>query len=123
MNSETMPSPLVAIDDEPPRRLIVDPPLARPLAEGRVFLQYRTEHVRIVSVFGTGALAVSPRIGHVHVTVDGAPWHLIHASGENIVVVDLPPSEHQLLVEPADLTHRVIDRQCIRFSVPNWAAT
>ena len=41
------PSPLIAIDDEPPPKLIVDPPLAEALAQGRVFIQYRTEHLRV----------------------------------------------------------------------------
>ena len=34
------PSPLVAIENEPPPRLIVDPPLAEQLALGLVFIQY-----------------------------------------------------------------------------------
>jgi len=59
------PSPLVAIEKEAPPRLIVDPPLPDQLASGRVFIQYRTENLRIVPVFGTGALDVSPRIGHI----------------------------------------------------------
>jgi hypothetical protein len=76
------PSPLVAIPNEPPPRLIVDPPLAEPLSRGRVFIQYRTEHLRVVPVFGAGALDVSPRIGHVHISVDDLPWHFVDASGE-----------------------------------------
>ena len=56
------PSPLVAVADEAVARLIVDPPLAEPLAEGRVFIQYRTENLRVLPVFGAGALAVSPRV-------------------------------------------------------------
>src|SRR5206468_5961377 len=83
------PSPLVAIENEAPARLIVDPPLAEQLAEGRVFIQYRTENLRVVPVFGPGALDVSPRIGHVHVTVDDAPWHFVDASGETLVLVGL----------------------------------
>src|SRR6186713_573055 len=71
------PSPLVALKDEPAPVLIVDPPLAEPLSRGLVFIQYRTENLRVVPVFGTGALSVSPRIGHVHVTVDDAPWHFV----------------------------------------------
>jgi hypothetical protein len=67
------PSPLVAIENEPPARLIVDPPLAEQLAKGLVFIQYRTENLRVVPVFGKGALDVSPRIGHLHITVDDAP--------------------------------------------------
>jgi len=47
---------------QPPARIIVDPPLAEPLARGVVVLQYRAENIRIVPVFGPAALAVSPRI-------------------------------------------------------------
>jgi hypothetical protein len=81
------PSPLIAIANEPPAKLIVDPPLPEPLAQGRVFIQYRTENLRVLPVFGNGALDVSPRIGHVHITVDDAPWHFVDASGETIILV------------------------------------
>jgi len=64
------PSALVAIENEPPAKIIVDPPLAEQLAKGLVFIQYRSENLRVVPVFGKGALTVSPRIGHVHITVD-----------------------------------------------------
>ena len=113
------PSPLVAIEHEPPARLIVDAPLADPLARGLVCIQYRTENLRVVPVFGTGALQVSPRIGHVHITVDDAPWHFVDASGETIIVVGLEPGPHKVLVELADPTHRVIDRQTVDLVVPN----
>ena len=86
------PSPLVAIENEPPPKLIVDPPLAEQLAQGLVFIQYRTENLRVVPVFGKGALDVSPRIGHLHITVDDAPWHFVDASGETVIVVGLPPA-------------------------------
>jgi len=112
------PSPLVAIENEAPPRLIVDPPLAEPLTRGLVFIQYRAEHMRIVPVFGTGALDVSPRIGHVHVTVDDAPWHFVDASGETIIVVGLEPGPHTVLVQLADPTHKVITSQTVSFTVP-----
>ncbi len=112
------PSPLVAIPSEPPPRLIVDPPLAGPLARGLVFIQYRTEHLRVVPVFGAGALDVSPRVGHVHVTVDDLPWHFVDASGETVVLVGLPPGPHKALFELADPTHRVITSRTVRFTVP-----
>jgi len=60
---------------EPAARIIIDPPVAEPLSFGRVVIQYRAENLRIVQVFGPAALAVTPRIGHIHVTVDDAPWH------------------------------------------------
>jgi hypothetical protein len=112
------PSALVAIENQPPAKLIVDPPLADQLAKGLVFIQYRADNLRVVPVFGKGALDVSPRIGHVHVTVDDAPWHFVDASGETLIVVGLKPGAHKVLVELADPTHRVIDRQTVAFEVP-----
>lgn len=112
------PSPLVAIENEPPAKPFVDPPLPDQLAKGLVFIQYRTENLRVVPVFGTGALDVSPRIGHVHITVDDAPWHFVDATGETIIVVGLPPGPHKVLVELADPTHRVMGSQTVSFEVP-----
>ncbi|WP_442581755.1 DUF6130 family protein [Mesorhizobium sp. ASY16-5R] len=115
------PSPLVAIDHEPAPKLVVDPPLPEPLSRGAVFMQYRTENLRVVPVFGKGALDVSPRIGHIHITVDDAPWHFVDASGETIIVVGLKPGPHQVLVELADPTHKVITSQTVKFVVPDPA--
>jgi hypothetical protein len=113
------PSPLIAIENEAPPKLIVDPPLAEPLAQGRVFIQYRTENLRVVPVFGKGALEVSPRIGHIHITVDDARWHFVDASGETIILVGLDPGPHKVLIELADPTHKVITSETVRFSVPD----
>ncbi len=112
-------SPLVAIEDEAPAKLIVDPPLPEPLAMGRVFIQYRTENLRVIPVFGQGALTVSPRVGHIHITVDDAPWHFVDASGETIILVGLIPGPHRVLIELADPTHRVITSQTVKFVVPD----
>src|SRR6266550_5699885 len=110
------PSPLVAIENEPSARLIVDPPLPQQLALGLVFIQYRTENLRVVPVFGKGALDVSPRIGHIHVTVDDAPWHFVDASGETVIVVGLKPGPHRVLIELADPTHKVITSEMVKFT-------
>jgi hypothetical protein len=45
-------SPLIAIENEAPPKLIVDPPLPEPLSQGRVYIQYRTENLRLLPVFG-----------------------------------------------------------------------
>ena len=46
-------SPYVAIENEPPPKLIVDPtPLAAGLAHDIVWIKYHAENVRIVPVFG-----------------------------------------------------------------------
>jgi hypothetical protein len=112
-------SPLVAIENEPPAKLIVDPPLAEPLSRGMVFIQYRTENLRVLPVFGKGALDVSPRIGHIHITVDDAKWHFVDASGETIILVGLDPGPHKVLIELADPTHKVITNETVKFTVPD----
>lgn len=112
------PIAVVAIDNEAAPRLIVDQPLPGPLAKGQVFIGYRTENIRIVPVYGKGALDVSPRIGHLHVTVDGTPWHWADASNEPIILVGLPPGPHKVLLELADPTHMVIASKTVEFVVP-----
>ncbi|WP_245214907.1 DUF6130 family protein [Pararoseomonas indoligenes] len=103
---------------QPPARIIVDPPLAEPLSRGFVFIQYRAENLRIQPVFGPKATEVTPRIGHIHVTVDGAPWHWADASGEPIILVGLPPGTHAVEVILADANHRPLDRGEVSFTVP-----
>jgi len=86
------PAPVVPLDaQQPAPRLFVDPPLPGPLSRGLVVIQYRAENLRIVPVFGPNALDVTPRIGHIHVTVDEAPWHWADASGEPLIIQSLPP--------------------------------
>ena len=67
-------STVVPIDNEPTPRLIVEPPLPGPLAQGVVFIPYRVENLRILPVAGPPARNVSPRVGHLHITVDDLPW-------------------------------------------------
>jgi len=115
------PSPLVAIECEAEPRLVVDDPLPEPLSRGRVFIRYLTENIRILPVFGEGALDVSPRVGHLHITVDDPPWHFVDASGETLIVVGLAPGRHRILVELADPTHRVITAETVEFVDPPTA--
>jgi hypothetical protein len=113
------PTPLLAIENEAAPKLIVDAPLPGPLSLGRVFIQYRTENLRVVPVFGKGALEVSPRIGHIHITIDDLPWHFVDASGETIILVGLTPGPHKVLIELADPTHKVITSETVNFTVPD----
>ncbi len=103
---------------QPPARIIVDPPLAEPLSRGYVFIQYRTENLRIEPVFGPNALAVTPRIGHIHVIVDDAPWHWADTSGEPLILVGLPPGPHKVEVILANANHQPLDRAVVAFVVP-----
>jgi hypothetical protein len=110
--------PVVPLENEPPARIVVDPPLPEPLAKGFVFIQYRAENLHIVPVFGPKALDDSPRIGHIHVTVDDAPWHWADASGEPLIIVGLPVGQHKVLVELVDANHETLDSAVLKFVVP-----
>ena len=112
------PAPVVQLASEPPARLIVDPPIPEALAKGRVYIQYRAENLRIVQVFGPAALAVSPRIGHIHVTVDDLPWHWADASGEQLILTGLPVGPHKVLIELVDANHKTIETKTVSFVVP-----
>ena len=107
---------------QPPAKLIVDPPLAGPLSKGAVFIQYRVENLRIEPVFGPDALKVTPRIGHIHVVVDDAPWHWADTSGEPVILVGLPAGKHKVTIIVADPTHKPIDHKTVEFTVPPHAA-
>lgn len=109
---------LVALDNEPPAKLIVDPPIPEQLALGRVMIQYRTENLRILPVFNKTALGVSPRVGHLHYYVDGQSWPIVDTSNETLVMVGLPPGPHTVVLELADPTHKPITRQTVQFVVP-----
>ena len=85
---------------------------------GRVVIQYRTENLHIVPVYGPAALAVSPRVGHLHVTVDDLPWHWLDASGEPLTLNGLPAGPHKIRVELANANHKIIDAQTVSFVVP-----
>jgi hypothetical protein len=117
--SQQWPAPaLLPPAAEAPARLIIAPPLPEQLALGRVLIQYRAENVRFVPVYGQAGLSVSPRIGHIHITVDDATWHWLDASGEPLSLVGLLPGPHRVLIELADATHKVIDSKTIAFEIP-----
>jgi hypothetical protein len=98
-------SPYVAIENEPAPKLIVDPPLPEGLAQGVFWAQYRVENLRIAAVFGAGALNASPRVGHLHVTVDDLPWWWADASDNNTVdIAGLQPGEHKVKISWLTLT-------------------
>ena len=105
-------SPYVPIENEPAPKLIVDPPLPDLLDQGVVWIQYRTEHVHIVPVFGKGALNASPRIGHLHVHIDDLPWWWADASDNNTIdLAGMPPGPHKVRIELVDANHEVFPGQ------------
>ena len=116
-------SPYVAIENEPAPKLIVDPPLPEGLAQGVFWAQYRVENVRILPVFGAGALQASPRIGHLHITVDDLPWWWADASDNNTIdIAGLPPGQHKVKIELVDANHNPFPGQVVTltFTVPDY---
>ena len=109
---------------EPPAKIFIDPPLAEPLASrGVAIIQYCAQNLHLVPVFGPNALAASPRVGHLHVTVDDASWVWADASGNPIILMGLLPGPHKVLIELADANHRILDKGLVTFVVPEQNAT
>jgi len=117
-----VPSPYVAIENEPAPKLIVDPPIAEGLAQGIFWAQYRAENVRIVPVFGAGAVSTSPRVGHLHISVDDLPWWWADASNTNTVdIAGLPPGPHKVKIDLVDANHKLFPGQTVTlaFTLPD----
>jgi hypothetical protein len=116
-------SPYVAIKNEAAPKLIVDTPLPEGLTQGIFWAQYRVENLRIVPVFGAGARQVSPRVGHLHITVDDLPWWWADASDSNTIdIAGLPPGQHKVKIELVDPNHSVFPGQVVTlaFTVPDY---
>ena len=118
------PAPVIplASGSEPPAKIVIDPPLAEPLARGVVVIQYCAQNLHIVPVFGPNALAASPRVGHIHVRVDDASWVWADASGLPIILQGLLPGPHKVLVELVNANHQLLDKGMVTFVVPEKTA-
>ena len=119
------PTPVIPFtSEEPPAKIITYPPLAGPLASrGVAIIQYCTQNLHLVPVFGPNALAVSPRVGHIHVRVDDASWVWAEASGRPVILRCLPPGPHKVLIELEDANHHTLDKGLVTFVVPEKNAT
>ena len=114
-------TPYIEIKNEPAPKLIVDPPLPEGLALGVVWIQYRVENMRIVPVFGEGGTKVSPRIGHLHLTVDDLSWWWADASDNNTIdIAGLPAGQHKVRIELVNANHQVVPGQTktVTFNLP-----
>lgn len=103
----------------------MDPPLPEGLALGGFWAQYRVDNLRVVLVFGAGALQVSPRVGHLHITADNLPWWWADASDNNTVdIAGLPPGPHKVKIDLVDANHNLIAGQSrtLTFTIPKGAA-
>jgi len=112
-------STVVPIDNEPMPRLIVGPPLPGPLVQDVVFIPYRVENLRILPVAGPAARNVSPRVGHLHITVDDLPWLWADFGQSNtIVLAGMPRGQHKVLIELEDAEGDVFTSETVTFHSP-----
>jgi len=118
------PTPVIPLTtSEPPAKIVIYPPLAEPLASrGLAIIQYCTQNLHLVPVFGANALAVSPRVGHIHVRVDDASWVWADASGNPIILMGLLPGTHKVLIELEDANHHTLDKGTVTFVIPEKTA-
>jgi hypothetical protein len=114
----------IAQTAEPQPKLVVDAPLPESLSRGVALIRYRTENLQILPVFGPQALDVSPRIGHLHVAVDGASWIWAETSGGPIIIAGLPEGPHKVEITPVNANHQPLDRSAVvEFVIPGRRAT
>jgi hypothetical protein len=115
-------SAIIPIENEPEPRLFVEPPLPGPLAQNVVFIPYRVENVRILPVAGPAARQMSPRVGHLHITVDDLPWLFADFGQSNtVVLVGLARGRHQVLIELVDAEGNLFTAQTVAFDAPGKA--
>jgi hypothetical protein len=118
-----IPTQLLAVENEPAPKLMVDARVAAALARGVALIPYRVENLRILPVLGDAAAGVSPRVGHLHVTVDDLPWHWAEFSNDGtIVVAGLPAGAHKVTIELAGPKHHVYTGKTVAFAIPAEAA-
>ena len=112
-------STVVPIDDEPAPRLVVEAPLPGPLAQGVAYIPYRVENLRILPLGGAAARDVSPRVGHLHLTVDDLPWQWAdYGQSNTVILVGMPRGEHKVLIEVVDPEGNVFIGQTVTFYSP-----
>ena len=113
-------STVVDFENEPAPSLTVLPPLPGPLAKGVVFIPYRLENLRIVPVGGASARNISPRVGHLHITLDDLPWQWAdYGNSSTVILVGLPRGQHKLRIEAVDPEGKPYTAGTITFTVPN----
>jgi hypothetical protein len=118
-SADNASSLVVPVDNEPAPKLFIDAPLPGPLAKGVAFIPYRVENLRILPVGGPASKQVSPRVGHLHITLDDQPWSWAdYGQSNTIILINLPRGEHKVRVEVVDTEGGLLTSQSIKFNAP-----
>ena len=112
-------SAVVTVENEPAPKLTVKQPLPGPLAKNLVFIPYQVENLRILPLGGAEASKVSPRVGHLHITLDDLPWFWADYGQSNTIILGgLPRGQHKVLIEVVDAEGNVFTAQTVTFNTP-----
>jgi hypothetical protein len=117
--SQEVSSLVVPAESEPAPKLIVGQPLPGPLADGVAFIPYRVENLRILPIGGPGSREVSPRVGHLHITLNDMPWQWAdYGQSNTIILINLPKGEHKVLIQAVNTEGSVLTSQTVTFKSP-----
>lgn len=117
--SQHATSLVVPAEKEPAPKLIVEQPLPGPLADGVAFIPYRLENLRILPIGGPASRDVSPRVGHLHISLNDLPWQWAdYGQSNTIILVNLPKGEHKVLIQAVDTEGAVLTSQTVTFKSP-----
>jgi hypothetical protein len=117
--SQEVSSLVVPAENEPAPKLIVEQPLPAQLADGIAYLAYRVENLRILPIGGPASREVSPRVGHLHITVDDLPWQWAdYGQSNTIILINLSKGRHKVLVQAVDTEGGVLTSQTVKFESP-----
>lgn len=112
-------STVVNVENEPAPKLIVKPPLPGPLARNVVFIPYQVENLRILPLGGEAASKVTPRVGHLHITLEDLPWFWADYGQSNTIILGgIPRGQHKVLIEVVDPEGNVFTSQTVIFNTP-----
>jgi len=122
LSDSNAPPAVFPVESEGAPTLKLYPPLADALARGVVIIPFKTENARILPVFGSAAVNVTPRIAHLHIGVDDWPGTWTLATPDPIVVNQLRPGVHKITVQLSDPTHNILLTQTATVTVPETKA-
>ena len=78
--------------------------------------------LRIVPVFGPDSLDATPRLDIFTSLSTMRQWQWADASGEFLVIVDLPARPHKVQVMLANANRQLLDQAIVEFVIPEKRA-